>query len=195
MQYKSKDKAYMQNLKTAVYRLERRDGTEQSKPWEHIRRYIVVNDLIDFIRNDEKNPNRVDYNYNPNMVDVDYLFVTATEHPKELAILDALIKTAGITNYYRTSYSKSKSTKIVELDSLTSSLKSEIKLINAKRTMIFGPHIGKLVLGETTIHEPLESGDKIITSSIIQVLKSEKKVANHIKRLMWNDFQKIIVNG
>lgn len=192
MQYKSKDKAYMLNLKTAVYRLERSDGSEQLGSWEYIRKYIVLNDLLSFVGEDKANPNHVDYHYNPNLVDVEYMFVTNTEHPKEVAILEALLKKAGIKGYYRTSYSKSKSAKIIVTDALTACLNSEIKLINPKKIVIFGPGLGKLIYGEDCkIHEVVDN--HIVTSSIIQVLKSDVKAGNKIKHVMWGDFNKIVI--
>ena len=182
----------MQNLKTSVYRLEQKDGREQIKAWDHIRRYLIINDLLQFVKDDKENTNVVDYNYNPNLVDVEYAIVTATEHPKELEIVNAFIKAAGISNIYRTSYSKSKSAKINELNSLTSALRSELKLVDAKKVLIFGPHIGKLFKGEEPLlHEVCDN--TLVTSSLIQVLKSDKKTATKIKNVMWNDFKKISI--
>lgn len=191
MQYRSKDKTYMQELKTKLYRVEQKTNNDAVPAWEYIRKHIVVNDLLDFIRNDVQNTNVVCYKHNSSLVDVPMLIVTATEHPQEIAIVDAFIKASGINECYRTSYSKSSSSKIIELDSLTSALKSEIKLINAKNVLIFGPHIGKLVTGsEPTLHEVCDS-NMMVTSSLIQVIKSDKKTANHIKNIMWQDFKKL----
>lgn len=190
MQYLSKNKDYMQGLKTSVYMLERKNGNEQLESWEHVRRYIVINDLYEFIKNDSNNPNHFTYCYNSNLINVDYFIVSLTENQKELAILDNFLKSAGITNYYRTSYSKSSSGKVVKLDSLTASLKSEMKLIDAKKNIIFSPLIGEQLLDTAEIHTIIDN-KTIVTNSFIQVLQADKFVANRIKNVMWKDFKKL----
>lgn len=180
----------MQGLKTAVYMLERKNGTEQSKPWEHIRKYIVIRDLFEFVKSDTNNTNPFTYFYNTNFVDVDYFIVSLTENPKELAILDSFLKNAGIKNYYRTSYSKSSSGKVNRLESLTSTLKSEMKLIGAKKIILFSPLIGEQLFGNINLHEVVND-NVIVTNSFIQVIQAEPTVANRIKKVMWNDFKKL----
>lgn len=190
MNYKSKDIPYMQQLKTAIYRLEEKDATESCDSWEHIRRYTVIEDLMMFVRNAEDNPNPFEYNYNANLVDVDYLFITNTEHPKELEVFNAFIRSAGVTNFYRTSYTKSKSPKIQRADSLTSALKSELGVVKPKNIIIFGGNITEYLYGEKPIAHTLV-GNTITTSSIIQVLQSDKPTANKLKNLIWSDFNTV----
>ena len=180
----------MQELKTVVYRVEEKSGEEKSESWEHIRRFIVLEDLADFVRNASDNPAPYEYVYNQNLVNVDYMLITNTEHPSELDILNGFIKASGITNYYRTSYTKSKATKIQPAPSLTSTLKSEIGLIKPKCVIIFGSNISDYIYEDSVVqHEVV--GNVMVTSSIISVLQSEKAMANRIKNVIWADFNKI----
>lgn len=191
MAYRSKDKTYMQELKTSIYRLEDRQGTDKSDSWEYIRRYTVIDDLFKFLRNANDNPNQVGYVYNANLVDVDYLFVTSTEHPKELEVFNAFIKARGITNYYRTSYSKSASPKIFKAESLISTLKCELNILKPKYIVIFGNTASKFIYdAEPPMHQLVNN--VMVTSSIIQIIQSDVTTKNKLKNIMWSDFGKLL---
>lgn len=192
MDYRSKDIEFMNNLKQAVYKLEDNDGSSKSESFEYLRRFIVLQDLRKFANANNDLGYMPNYQHNDYLTDVDYMFVTASDHQDELALFDNFIKASGITNYYRTSYNKFIGGNVKEVASLTKALASEISVVKPKAVVIFGQGVGKYLYSDSApLHQLIKVGDvpTITTSSLLQAVVSDEVTGKRIKNAIWKDVQ------
>lgn len=196
MVYRSKDVGVMSEIQEAIYRLSNGAVQEAAHSWEFIRRYIVIDDLRNFLIQSHLK-DELDYlpEYIPNLnlIDVDYMFITLTETKEELKVFEAFLKATGITNYYRTSYTKSARKKIQYAKSLDSVLNSEIKVLKPKKIMVFDNGIMNRLGINSNLHEICDyHGIPCVTTfSIVKMLMSGKEKAGAYKAHMWSDFTKL----
>lgn len=199
MVYRSKDVGVMSEIQNAVCRLSNGEAEIASPSWEFIRRYIVIEDLRNFlIQAHLKNELEYmpEYIPNLNLINVEYMFITLTETKEELEVFEAFLKATGITNYYRTSYTKSTRKKIQYAKSLDSALNSEIKVLKPKKIMIFDNSVSKHLGFNSNLHEVFKcyTAPCITTFSIVKMLMDDKKKAGAYKAHMWSDFTKLKVD-
>lgn len=189
MNYRSKDIPYMTNVKTAIYNLSQ-NGVTAPVSWEYLRRYIVVEDLRNFINNSNEINYIAEFHENTEYIDIDILFVTLTNTKAELEVFKKFLLAIGIGEYYRTSYTRNSRSAIVYKPALTSALRSELKTIAPKKIMIFGSDIAKQLGIDITPHQVCDynSSKLIVTSSIVQLL-IKPELSNAIKATIWSDFK------
>lgn len=196
MVYRSKDVGIMSEIQGAMYRLSNGEASKASPSWEFIRRYIVIDDLRNFLIQcylKKELDYLPEYIPNLNLIDVDYMFITLTETKEELEVFNAFVKATGITNYFRTSYTKSARKKIQYGKSLDSVLNSEIKVIKPKKIMVFDNTIIKRLCLTSNLHEISDYHGMpcITTASIVKMLMGSKEKAGAYKAYMWSDFTKL----
>lgn len=163
--------------------------------WEHLRKFIVIDDLNVFLREKyatNQLPYVPEYVYNEHFDDVDYMFVTVSENKLELDILNTIIKKAGITKYYRTSYLKhSGLTYYKEDTNLSMVINNEIKIIKPKFVVFFGLPIATWSLDILKRHEVMTkiNTQVLATSSLLDLastnINDQQKLT--IKNLIWKD--------
>lgn len=145
--YRSKDKEYMDGLMNQVCQLNQNakaDEQDTIKSWEYLKRTIVLEDLFDFLRNSSEYV--PDYISNRHILNPEIMFITASENEAELEVMNSIISKLDITDYYRTSYTKSSDLKNYQnIDILNSVIKSEVRMVKPKRVILLGKEIANWI--------------------------------------------------
>ena len=194
--YRSKDLEYMNKLRNQLNQLTFNAGVNDTfeEVWEHFKKYIVVDDLNTYLLAQHANKaieQRPEYVYNSNF-SPDFMFVTISEHPSEISMLDSIISKANITSWYRTSYIKhSNFLYYKENPHLSQIIKNEISIVKPKVVIFFGLNTCSWSMGVSERHKEIMINNipLMATSSLTDLLSSNKTVQeiNTLKQLIWND--------